>query len=473
MRNDTRDTFPPSTHDGPQRYPGDRPSYDRYTEPRDDFPMERPKHGRRRPDTRSGVGAPHRPSDRNVTIDKFDGKPGEWDNWIHQFEFIAEAYNWDSDEKMTRLVSCLRGPALTAHRSLPREERYDYEGCISYLCMRYGHCRPVARTTLRAELSVLKQEEGESVDTFADRVYALTVEAYPNMHKDLYNYLSVPAFLRGIRDRSAAQEAMKFSDPATIRTAVEAVLHIQCATRTFGGRNLSNRQVAFSDECAVNLTEKHAEETTLVAQVVQGVVRQLQQSSISLERPSNDTCFTCGGKGHRSRDCANKRRRSPSPLSCFECRGKGHLARECSNTLARRDPPVKRQSQRHRDRSSSHSSSSGTNSDDNHRYSSPRRHHANHDRRGYRSDWRERVHAVGDTGLPNVTVGRTGGTIITVGKMAGMILVEGITPTVPHMVITGEDITSLPRIITAEVPVLGVISPPFLTGRVMRQISHR
>ena len=198
MRNDTRDTFPPSTHDGPQRYPGDRPSYDRYTEPRDDFPMERPKHGRRRPDTRSGVGAPHRPSDKNVTIDKFDGKPGEWDNWIHQFEFITEAYNWDSDEKMTRLVSCLRGPALTAHRSLPREERYDYEGCISYLCMRYGHSRPVARTTLRAELSVLKQEEGESVDTFADRVYALTVEAYPNMHKDLYNSLPVPAEGRAI-----------------------------------------------------------------------------------------------------------------------------------------------------------------------------------------------------------------------------------------------------------------------------------
>ena len=246
MRNDTRDTFPPSTHDGPQRYPGERPSYDRYTEPRDDFPMERPKHGRRRHDTRSGVEASHRPSDINVTIDKFDGKPGEWDNWIHQFEFIAEAYSWDPDEKMTRLVSCLRGPALTAHRSLPREERYDYDGCIEYLGMIYGHTRPAARTTLRAELSVLKQEEGESVDTFADRVYALTVEAYPNMHKDLYNSLSVPAFLRGIRDRNAAQEAMKFSDLTTVRTSVEAVLHIQCATRTFGGRNLSNRQVAMS-----------------------------------------------------------------------------------------------------------------------------------------------------------------------------------------------------------------------------------
>ena len=74
----------------------------------------------------------------------------------------------------------------------------------------------------------------------------------------------------------------------------------------------------------------------------------------------------------------------------------------------------------------------------------------------------ERVHAVGDTGLPNVTVGRTGGTIITVGKMAGMILVEGITPTVPHMVITGEGIIRHPR----EITVLVVTLLPLPTERV-------
>ena len=209
------------------------------------------------------------------------------------------------------------------------------------------------------------------------------------MHKDLYNRLSVPAFLRGIRDRNAVEDAVKFSDPTTIRTAVDAVLHIQCATRTFGGRNLSNRQVAFSDEYAVNLTEKHSEKTTLFTQVVQGVVRQLQQSTVSLERPSSGTCFTCGGKGHRSRDCDNKRRRSPSPLSCFECGGKGHLARESSNTLSRRDPPVKRQSQIHCNRSSSNSSSRSMNSDDNHRYRSPMRPRTNHDRKGYRNDQRD------------------------------------------------------------------------------------
>ena len=32
---------------------------------------------------------------RYVNLDKFDGKVGEWDNWYHQFEFLATHYNWD------------------------------------------------------------------------------------------------------------------------------------------------------------------------------------------------------------------------------------------------------------------------------------------------------------------------------------------------------------------------------------------
>ena len=78
----------------------------------------------------------------------------------------------------------------------------------------------------------------------------------------------------------------------------------------------------------------------------------------------------------------------------------------------------------------------------------------------------ERVHAVGDTGLTNAIVDRAGGTITTVGKMAGMILIEGIPPTVPDMVITGEGIIRPPRKITTEVPVLVVILAPLSIERV-------
>ena len=82
---------------------------------------------------------------RYVNLDKFDGKVGEWDNWYHQFEFLA---------------------------------------------------------TLRAQLSTVRQEEGESMDT-------------------------------GLRDRNAAQEAMKFRDPKSTQEAVVTVTHTQGASRIF------------------------------------------------------------------------------------------------------------------------------------------------------------------------------------------------------------------------------------------------
>ena len=54
---------------------------------------------------------------RYVNLDKFDGKVGEWDNWYHQFECLATHYNWDDLVRLVRLLSCLKGPALTTHRS--------------------------------------------------------------------------------------------------------------------------------------------------------------------------------------------------------------------------------------------------------------------------------------------------------------------------------------------------------------------
>ena len=180
----------------------------------------------------------NRPNDRNVCLETIYGKQVEFDNWFHQCSLMARAYQWDPREKMVRLMSCLRGPALTAHRSLPHGERDNYDSCIDLLRKSYGHDRPIAKTTLRADLSAISQEEGESLDTFADRVYALTVEAYPNMERgNLLDSLAVPALRKGIRDRSAAQEALKFSNPSTTRAAVETVLHIQSAARTRGVRD--------------------------------------------------------------------------------------------------------------------------------------------------------------------------------------------------------------------------------------------
>ena len=85
---------------------------------------------------------------RYVNLDNFDGKVGEWDNWYHQFEFLAIHYNWDDRERLVRLVSCLKGPALTAHRSFSQTATNTYAHCIAALQERYGSRKPALIMTL-------------------------------------------------------------------------------------------------------------------------------------------------------------------------------------------------------------------------------------------------------------------------------------------------------------------------------------
>ena len=103
--------------------------------------------------------------------------------------------------------------------------------------------------SLRADLSVAKQEEGEGVDTFGDRILGLTHRAYPGMAPDWIQGLSVSAFLKGLKDKVSGQEAMQFGKPQTVTDAVEQVMHLQCTARTFGGhRSVTNRHVVFDDD---------------------------------------------------------------------------------------------------------------------------------------------------------------------------------------------------------------------------------
>ena len=187
-----------------------------------------------------------------------------------------------------------------------------------------------------------------------DRIYTLTKQAYSDLAPALLQSLAVPAFLKGLRDRNAAQEAMKFRDPKSIQEAVVTVTHIQGASRIFGNRGVSTvRQVSFEDKPTTEAPSTDMDR-------LQGVIRQLQQLAVTNKvTPTSDACYTCGGCIHRSRDCANKRRRSPSPLTCFECSGEGHIASECSNRLRRRKETV-RTRHKHQYRSSSSSSNNSS-----------------------------------------------------------------------------------------------------------------
>ena len=61
-----------------------------------------------------------------------------------------------------------------------------------------------------------------------DRILGLAHRAYPGMTPDWMQGLSVPAFLKGLKDKVSGQEAMKFGKLQTVTDAVEQAMNIQC-----------------------------------------------------------------------------------------------------------------------------------------------------------------------------------------------------------------------------------------------------
>lgn len=82
-------------------------------------------------------------------------------------------------------------------------------------------------------------------------------------------------------------------------------MHILGASRAFGNRGISKRQVTFDDWSVVATTGTLSETTTGVDRLIMVVVRKLQQTTISA-KPTSNLCYTCG-VGARGRDCANSR----------------------------------------------------------------------------------------------------------------------------------------------------------------------
>ena len=116
---------------------------------------------------------------------------------------------------------------------------------MNALDSRYGSKRPFVITSLRSNLSVIRQEEEEHLETFGDRVLTLPRRAYQGITPELNQALAIPAFPRGIKDKIAGEEAMQFGKPRTVVEAVEQVIHLQCTARAVGKSPYSTRQVVF------------------------------------------------------------------------------------------------------------------------------------------------------------------------------------------------------------------------------------
>jgi hypothetical protein len=247
-----------------------------------------------------------------VTVDNFDGKVGQWDNWFHKFTFMANTCGWNDHEKLFKLTASLSGNALTAHRNLPFGVCHDYKRLCEALEERYGKKDTATKSALRADLTTVQQKEDEDLEVYADRVYAMTMDAYPaETPVAQLQQLAVEHFLNGCKDKGSAWLTYNIKDPRTVTEAVSQMKMAQASSRRMGVKPAA-RRVTFE------------EATTEVRRIETG----------DTER----RCYECGGKGHMARDCANNRNRN----RCRYC-DSGNCRGDCN---WRRRSPSPRQGSR-------------------------------------------------------------------------------------------------------------------------------
>ena len=121
---------------------------------------------------------------KNMRFKKIDADKSEWDKLIHQFRDFSGICQWTDPEQMLHILSSFS-------RSFSEAERASVEYCMIVLENRYGAKTPLVIGSLRSDLSVVREEEGENLETFGDRVFILIRRTYQGMTPKLIQGLAV------------------------------------------------------------------------------------------------------------------------------------------------------------------------------------------------------------------------------------------------------------------------------------------
>ncbi|KAK3086893.1 hypothetical protein FSP39_025070 [Pinctada imbricata] len=157
----------------------------------------------------------HGPSPPKMAI--FDGKD-DWRPFFTQFSHIARRYKWTDEQKLYKLIECLRDKALKYFSSRLASDQTNFKQISAELDERFG--KKDLPHIIRRQLQDIKQGPDETIEEFADKIQEMTTDGYPDTPDDCRQTVSIDAFLLGCLNKQAALTAMD-KNPPSLDTAVQ------------------------------------------------------------------------------------------------------------------------------------------------------------------------------------------------------------------------------------------------------------
>jgi hypothetical protein len=177
-------------------------------------------------------------------LNTYDGKM-DWRLCLLQFERISKKYKWSEEDKLDKLIECLKDRALKFFSTRSKTVHNDYQAMRKQIEERFG--RKDLPNVIRRQLQELRQLPDESFEEYAERAQDLASDGYPGTPENFIQIVASHTFLKGCSDKKTALVTMN-KDPVDLDLTLQYVRSAITNQRiVFGLKNTEVKRVTLKE----------------------------------------------------------------------------------------------------------------------------------------------------------------------------------------------------------------------------------